>query len=156
MFQWLKNRRERIEASRRAIFRFWDGIKWRYADPMAIAQHLDEDPEYDAATTPRLLQLQDMDAFFVTVRATRRAFGVQEWTQETGGLTVQETMALLRNYFLFTESVKKNTEDSANSPPSTELGNSKESSEPTTNGFAHSGSTSTESESSVPIESASA
>lgn len=112
MFGWLK-RKWRNRG--RAIFRFWDGMRERVADPLVIHRALMAHPEFNWETTPALIDVDDdkisTDAIRVTADGVRSAFGVP--SLEAGGLTEMELVHLLVQFTSYLADLKK----SIGSPP---------------------------------------
>jgi len=142
MFQWFRQWRAK---RRRSIFRFFDGHRFREADPVLIAYRFDDDPEYRGDVHPEFLNPLPEDrepseeetalrknATDIIVRATRRAFGLDDWNEETGGLPTLDVIELFSAYWEYAGLVKKNTKPSPTCAPST-AATSGESSAQTTN-----------------------
>lgn len=97
----------------RALFRYWDGIKWRSADPLVILRGIAEHPQL---TTDHLKLLENpkgipqdiaIEAFDVVLLATRDVFGIQAWTESQPGLTQAETRDTLSRFMAFVGQLKK-------------------------------------------------
>lgn len=100
----------RVGRDPRGLFRFFDGRRWRWADPLAVARALFTHPGFDWDETPQLLltgraemQLQACRIIGVAVRA---AFQVQ--TLDEGGLSERECLDLLTSFRTYLGDVKKN------------------------------------------------
>lgn len=105
---WRKPERQR------EIFTFWDGNKPRSADPIAVYRSLKDDPKFNIDVHPALVDAGDVDAIGITAAAVRSAFGVK--SLDAGGLTEQECISLLLQYFNWVDSVKKKD----NQPPTSQ------------------------------------
>lgn len=102
----------------RGIFRFWDGQKNRAVDPFVILASIEADPELNLEIDSALVVAGDSAAIAKTVRCTRRAFGVKEFSQ--GGLLEAECLELIGEFYDFLGALKKNTSLSPISSPPTE------------------------------------
>lgn len=104
MLNWL---RRIIRNRRRAIFVYWDGLRIRRIDPIAAFRALKTHPTFDPDTHLALADLGDLDAIKVTLEATRDVFGITAFTDKTGGLIDDETLALIGDFFEYLASLKK-------------------------------------------------
>ena len=124
MWRWLRKYRE-------GIFRFFDGTRWRCADPIAVFRSLQNHPEFDLATTPKMAGVDDPKIKFDAIRkcadAVRVAFNVQPLDDTGAGLTEEECCALLVRFSQYADALKKNTNPPQTSPPSTASMSSEES-----------------------------
>ena len=95
---------------RRAVFRFWDGRKWRRIDPLETMRRLFMDPSFDWDETPTALRQPgvtfQLAAFGKIAGTVRRAFELPEF--EAGGLTEIECWHLLEAFYGYFDHVKKN------------------------------------------------
>jgi len=139
----------------RGIFSFWDGKRWRHADPFVVARKLwaVEIPDnaipnikgplvpFESESSRRLIQSgigsQIERGYSEVSSAVRAAFGVVPLRE--GGLTEAECDDLLQRFENYMGDVKKNGSGSPTSPLSTD---STEKS--TTNSGSAAGSTSTD------------
>lgn len=116
MWRWLRKYRE-------GIFRFFDGTRWRCADPIAVFRSLQNHPEFDLATTPQMASVDNLEVKFDAIRkcadAVRVAFGVQLLDDTGAGLTEEECCALLVRFSEYLGGLKKSTSTQPTSPPST-------------------------------------
>lgn len=138
------------------IFRYWDGCRWRGADPLLVFRQMIGHPRFDLEKHSEWLRIEDvkiqMEAVEITVDAMRSIFGLQPWNEETGrGVTDREVLGILSDFIIYTANLKKNgsgqqTWQGATEPPS--LGVYSQ----TTNASSDSGSTSTESTCETPLE----
>lgn len=105
MFGWLRRR----QADRnRQIFRFWDGSQWRQCDPIETLIKLQSHSQYDYRIHPQMVDDGDKEAIAITCDAVRQAFGVSAF--DDGGLTIDETLALLAGFCVYLDVLKKSTE----------------------------------------------
>lgn len=103
----------------RAIFRYWDGKRWRSADPLVAARRLITHETFDWETHPALAEAaDDFEALQITVDAVREVFDVPAF--ESGGLTQAECVELLGDFTEYLHGVKKNTSPSPISSPPTD------------------------------------
>lgn len=91
---------------RRSIFRYWDGARNRFADPMAIYRALQQHPRFNWDVHPALIDCGDLDALALTAEAVRTAFGIAPVEQD--GLTEAECVTLLAAFVGYLEALKKN------------------------------------------------
>lgn len=103
MFNWI---RRWYRNRNRAIFRYWDGQRWRAADPIEIYRGIKQHPEFNIDRHPQLHDAGDDDATRICLQATRDVFGVKPFAE--GGLTETETIEVLGTYFDWIQRVKKN------------------------------------------------
>lgn len=122
MFNWV---RRYFNNRHRAIFKYWDGRKWRAADPLVAFRAL---MGHSKLTSEHLTLLQDpsaapenmaVEAFDVALEATRDVFGITAWTEKTGGLTTAETRNLLMGFMGYILSLKKSGSPTPTSPEPT-------------------------------------
>jgi hypothetical protein len=103
---------------RRAIFSYWDGKRWRAADPLVAARRLITHETFDWESHPALAEAaDDFEALQITVDAVREVFDVPAF--ESGGLTQAECVELLGDFTEYLHGVKKNTSPSPISSPPT-------------------------------------
>ena len=116
--------------SRRDIFQYWDGSKYRRCDPLVAWRALWEDPEVDPKLDFELatgLNAQgesvdyDPAAQDRVIGLIRKIFDVTAWTETTAGLTVNETFALLWEFLRYVNAMKKKREQTPMQSPPTEL-----------------------------------
>lgn len=115
----------------RLLFRYWDGIKHRAADPHEVWRKLwnTQDVSEFAQDVRRSTNPMRHDGvpFYPQEEVlaaedrlrdlTRQVFGVQRWTEEQPGLTLAETDKLLNSFIEFIEDVKKKRESSPTQSP---------------------------------------
>lgn len=89
---------------------FFDGRRWRSADPLAIARAFFTHPSFDWDETPELLRTGvatvQLEAFRVIGVAVRDVFGIRPLDQ--GGLSDRECLDLLAEFRQYLGDVKKN------------------------------------------------
>jgi len=112
MFGWL------FGARRRQIFKFYDGIRSRTADPLHVWAMLQSDPKLEMERHVKELKSPldqvSATALLVIEAAVRRAFEVPQFVD--GGLTAQECVELLLAYDLWLADQKKTSNPSRISP----------------------------------------
>jgi hypothetical protein len=115
------------------LFAFFDGAKWRSADPLAVIYALQKHPTYNDAKHFRLMLDGDQESIEIAVQAVCDVFSVKPYDPETRtGLTIAERVGLLREFAVYVDTVKKNINTTATTPQFTESISS-ESAEPTMN-----------------------
>lgn len=133
---WRKPERQR------EIFTYWDGSKPRSADPIVVYRALKDDAKFNIDVHPALVDSGDADAIGITAAAVRSAFGVK--SLDAGGLTEQECISLLLEYFNWVEDVKKKDSQPLTSQPASDTTLPPESSATPTNSPPESTSTANE------------
>lgn len=112
LFNWLRSRRRRQQ---RNLFEFWDGSKFRLADPWPIYRQLYNDDEFvvgggkddPAGMLGAFIDLQEPE-FSKAIRCGHRAFGTKPFDGRVG-LTEGEVSQLIGDFLLWCEDcVKKN------------------------------------------------
>lgn len=112
----------------RLIFRYWDGRRYRRADPWSIYRQTMNSSPFSWDTTPGQIAMEaidevtlrdKLDATKIAVDMVRRVFGVRP--MEEGGLTESECLLLLWQFSRYVGDVKKNGKERQTSPASTEL-----------------------------------
>lgn len=103
-----------FKRSYRNIFKYHDGYRVRYGDPMAILNAIDTHPVYNSEKHPKLAQSTDktvsVKAYEICVDCFRQAFDCPPYDDKTGkGLTMQELTALNELFCQFCDDLKKNT-----------------------------------------------
>jgi len=141
-YRWFYNRN-------RAIFRFWDGRRWRCVDPQAVWLSLNTNPEFDIENDPTFHDNGHRDSTEKCLAATRTAFGVESFDgSNMSGLTEDETLGLYCQFGQWIQAVKKNISRPQTSSES--MDRSPESSTVPTSNFVESPSTCAESNSVEP------
>ncbi|MBS0205005.1 MAG: hypothetical protein JSS49_19025 [Planctomycetes bacterium] len=104
---WLQTR---LGQDPRGLFVYFDGRRWRSADPLQLARQLFTHPEFDWDETPQLLLTArasiQLEAFRIIGDAVRTAFRIDP--VERGGLTDRECLDLLTAFRTYLGDVKKN------------------------------------------------
>ena len=105
-----------LRSPRRGLFRYFNGYRYVYGDPIEIQELLDTDAHYIASKHPELAT-QDgpagSEAYQVCLSAYRRAFNLRKYDPQTRkGLTNAEIDQLVILFYTFVEALKKNIEDS--------------------------------------------
>lgn len=123
IFNWLRGRAAR---QRRTLFEFWDGKRFRLADPWPIYRQIYSDDEFVIGGGPdnpadmlAAATALDEPEFSKAVACARRAFKVEPLDDRgRGGLTETETFALMIDFLEWCdELVKKNVGLPTLSPP---------------------------------------
>jgi len=108
VFSWLWRRRD--------IFRYWDGRRERAIDPLVAWARMWEDPQCDpqrdfgpaTGMSGEGLPVDfDPAARDRVLAMARRMFDVQEFSESTPGLTIDETFSLLWTFIGFMNAIKK-------------------------------------------------
>ena len=102
----------------RNIFKYYDGVKVRYGDPLAILNKIDTHPVYNAEKHPKLAQSSDkavsVQAYQICVDCFRQAFNCPDFDDTTGrGLTMQEVITLNELFCKYCDDLKKNISNSS-------------------------------------------
>jgi hypothetical protein len=129
MFGWLKRF---LSRRRREIFRFHDGTRWRYTDPIVIDREINrvfpeyqtaikflEIPEPDGGMPPEALEQCVRDqkrAIEKLVAMVREVFGVKALDDAGNGLTESESLDLLTSFILFSGELATAAAPLSNSP----------------------------------------
>lgn len=105
----------------RKIFRFWNGRRVCWADPVECWRELLADEHFDMARDAALMELPERVvadvAWVKCVNAVRRVFHVS--TADDGGLTESECVDLFRAFCVYVHALKKNSNPTpTQSPPS--------------------------------------
>jgi hypothetical protein len=110
---WINNLLERRRIKARALFRYHDGAKVRYADPAEVWRSLLTHPEMDfGAMMPLAEQGQEPETAIV-LKALSEIFGVAVWDDATrSGLTTWELLDLVRQFDEYLTALKKSTNPS--------------------------------------------
>lgn len=104
-------------ASRRDIYRYWDGSRWRARDPLVAWRAIWEDPDVDPKIDFELAtglnsrgenveyNPESQDKVLAMIR---RIFDVEQFSEShPRGLTINETFALLWDFLRYANSLKK-------------------------------------------------
>lgn len=113
--RWLRDRH-------RNIFRFWDGARYRYADPVAIGTRLEElDPDYQdlldvLAKKPLDLPVgpvrddlvkRQHEAIKKLADLARRTFDIPPLSETGEGMSLGECVGVVVRYFVFMEGLAR-------------------------------------------------
>jgi hypothetical protein len=100
----------RLGLDPRGLFAFWDGWRWRYADPLAVARVLWSVPDFDSGKSRELIASESgtlvVQGYAEIGRVVRHAFQVRP--AEQGGLTDLECETLLARFEHYLGDLKKN------------------------------------------------
>lgn len=103
----------RWKLRKRLLFRFHDGSRWRYADPLRVVRAYDVHPKLNVAEMAPLVDAAKEPETTIFVEATCEIFGVQRWDGRRG-LADHELLNLYEQFGAYIVALKKNT-----SPPPT-------------------------------------
>ena len=101
----------------RDIFTYWDGVKRRKGDPLAIQRALLTDPKFDIKFDPDIAKVPTLDGLKAVGRlidATRRAFKVPDF--EKDGLTDGECLNLFHVFSFYIGQLQEEARPLASSP----------------------------------------
>lgn len=123
----------RLLDRRSGVFRFHDGRRWRAVDPFTTYRALLLHETFNADADLALIQVESQNPrekhFEATLRAdkaARDAFGIPSF--EKGGLTLEDTVVLLAEFYAYVTGQKKSGNPPQTSPPATEPASSAEAS----------------------------
>lgn len=142
MWYPFKRQRERRRIERRDIFRYWDGTRWRYADPLTAWAQLWSDPACNLKDTLPGAMRGDLEDAAEIAALSRRVFKLDTF-DGTSGATQLEALDVLYELLAFMGNLKKKREPSATTSAPTDSISSPETS--TTPRAADSSSNQTES-----------
>jgi len=108
----------KIDESHRAIFRYWDGLRERAADPLEIWMAIDNDPEFIGDKHPQAVDDGESEASRIMGEMICRAFKVKAF-DGSAGLTLQERLALWSVFCGYADDLKKSTSPWPTPPPAT-------------------------------------
>jgi hypothetical protein len=143
MFNWYRQwRRSRS----RAVFRFWDGFRWRYADPLEAIFALHVHPEYNYRKHPFQADRGNHEAIAIIATAVSDALDVPAFNEKTmQGLTITERLQVFVDLNDYLARQKKSTDETPIYLEPTEEESTSSDCEPeTTNSTSDCGSTSTD------------
>jgi hypothetical protein len=107
MFSWLRRRR-----GHDGLFRYLDGEKTIYADPIQIWYALLNDPELRMDEHVPALDSADptecREATVICTNAARRVFGLAPVTRDGKGVSDLDALDVLSDYVSFCSALKKN------------------------------------------------
>lgn len=130
--------------AKRNIFRYWDGKKWKFADPMVLVRELYEHPKFNFDKHwVGVVQGNPVD-IGITAECVRDVFHVDKLDDNGNGMNESECVFLLSSFCEFNEELKKNISQPPTLPSSTEPMPDRQQPLPTTNGNSECGSISSE------------
>lgn len=92
---------------RRDIFQFWDGRRIRRIDPLVAWRVMWQHPTCNVSDDLNAADNGDFEAQARALAMTRDMFGVQAWSEDSPGLTVDETYSLLCDFLDYMGRKKK-------------------------------------------------
>lgn len=114
----------RIGRRYRDIYRYFNGHRWVYGDPMAIARAINTDPVFTFDKHwPGVVKGNYID-IGIAAAATRRAFNVQPLDENGKGLNEAECVNLLDLFCQYCDDLKKNINPQPILQPPTEAASS--------------------------------
>ena len=117
LYQWWLNRRR---VKYRAVFRYWDGMRWRWGDPMRIHRRLLNHPKLNPERDLPCLESMEEPGYSTALAAIRDAFDVYEYDSVSmRGLTEAETIQVLRLLIQWIADAKKKLPPGPTSLPPT-------------------------------------
>lgn len=119
--QWFKKLLTVWGTPSRFVFQYVADGKIRFADPLVAYRAFRSDAEFNIDTDPPLMEQGDGEAILKAIRATRRVFSLTELTASGAGVTDEECLQVLAEFFGFIDSQKKSTDPMLTSPSVTEL-----------------------------------
>ena len=129
----------RLNERHRRIYRYWDGRRFRRADPLQIERSLQTNDDFDwSSDLKAALQSGDSDAVDSVIAAARRAFSFPPF--DRGGPTGAEAIQEVIRFTTYLSTLKKNINGSQITSEPTESPRS----DSTTNSTSDSGKTDTE------------
>lgn len=111
------------EPPRQSIFRYWDGTKWSFADPIVVLRNINDDPDFSYDKHWLAAVQGNVDDVGVVAKAVYRAFPATPLVSGNAdgkGLTEAECVNLLADFLYYCEEVKKNTSQPQTTTPSTD------------------------------------
>lgn len=106
---------------RTGIFRYWDGFRYRYADPIEIEIRIHQHPTCNFPAVCRVAQRgfqkdapeshvkESMDAMSVLIPAIKQVFEIPDFNHDTGrGLTAHQIIELFGRFDDLIVDLKKN------------------------------------------------
>jgi len=104
----------------RGLFRFWDGARWRYADPFKAWREICNHEKLNLEDMAEAIDKGDEPETSIALEVVCQVFGVERWSQQTHrGLTDSELLNLLGDFQEFLEALKKNGNPGPISSPPT-------------------------------------
>ena len=139
-------------AVERRIFRYFDGQRWRAADPLRAYRQLLTHPTFSIEKHPEMCDAGDEEALRITLAAMTEIFGLHAWDDATlTGLPEFEILDLFVAFNAYLDGLKKSTSPNPTLPEHLESEPSDQpSQEASTSEPSDSGSISSESNTAVP------
>lgn len=119
MLRWLLDTRERYRLRKRCLFRFWDGRRWQYADPLRAMRGLHQHPTLNLAEMLPFADANQERETTIFCDAVCEVFGVTRWDGRNG-LTDGELMNLFHDFVGYLAALKKNTSRPPTSSPTSD------------------------------------
>jgi hypothetical protein len=92
----------------RGLFRFWDGRRWRYADPFKCWREINNHEKLNMESMADDIDAGNEPETSIALNAVCEVFGVERWSDKTRrGLTDSELLNLLADFQEFLELLKK-------------------------------------------------
>jgi hypothetical protein len=121
LVNFFRNLLQRLRGDSRAIFRYWDGLRWRLIDPVIANRAIWNDETCDLAEDYKIIvnpPKADGSGFMHSPEEviaaedriadlTRRVFGLGAWSETMAGLTQYETHDLLDEFLNYIGDLKK-------------------------------------------------
>lgn len=99
--RWLINRR-------RKIFKYWDGVKWQYTDPLKVWRAIMTHPTFDPESTGPAFDRGDEEAWKTVLGISQDVFHVVPFVKPGQlGLTEQETILVFKRFLVYCDDLKK-------------------------------------------------
>jgi glutamate/tyrosine decarboxylase-like PLP-dependent enzyme len=105
---------------RRSIFRYWNGKKWTFADPIAVLRSINNDPDFSYDKHWLAAVHGNVDDVGIVAKAVYQAFNATPLDDKSNGLTEAECVNLLADFLYYCEEVKKNTSSPQTTTQSTD------------------------------------
>lgn len=103
---------------RQSIYRYWNGKKWTFADPIAVLRAINSDPIFSFDKHWIAAVQGDVNDVGIVAGAVYNAFNATPLDDNGNGLTEAECVNLLADFLYYCEEVKKNTSSPQTTPQS--------------------------------------
>lgn len=103
MFNWLTRRRRKA----RDIFKYHDGVKTRWIDPLVAWDSMLDDEECNLLRDFAGSDRGEEDSVENIINMACRVFHVEKWSENAPGLTKDELNTLVFDFMQFMEHLKK-------------------------------------------------
>ncbi len=110
----------RAKPNRQSIYRYWDGLKWSFADPIAVLRTINNDPDFSFDKHWLAAVQGNVNDVGIVAKAVYRAFNALPLDGKGNGLTEAECVNLLADFLYYCEEVKKNISTPQTTTPSTD------------------------------------